>query len=152
MKKHGWAKQRTFVKTPNNGKPAIRFEVANLVEIDCPAEFKNYTNGWHLNKSFIPGEDIQVAAVIDDGLTTGFFKQMSNCSWELFEQYCFHLLRVIGIHDIHALPREAQQGKADGFFRFHSLHNIYSIVSHIHFFFLFLFCVQLETKKNKEKS
>ncbi len=118
-------KTKNFRKDSNNGKPAIRFEVTDLVEIDCPIEYRNYTNGWHLNKSFVQGENIQFAAVIDNGLTPAFFEQMSNCSWELFEQHCFHLLRVIGIHDIHTLPRQAQQGKADGFFRFHSLTVIY---------------------------
>lgn len=81
----------------------------------------------------MPGENIQVTAMIDDCLTPGFFKQSSNCSWELFEQHCFHLLRAIGIHDIHTLPRQAQQGKADGFFRFHSLTIIYDATLETHF-------------------
>lgn len=118
-------KTKNFRKDSNNGKPAIRFEVADLVEIDCPVEYRNFTNGWHLNKSSLPGNIFEVVPIIDDGLAPGFFKQMVSCSWELFEHHCFHLLRVIGIHDIHALPREAQQGKADGFFRFHSLTVIY---------------------------
>jgi predicted phosphodiesterase len=31
---------------------------------------------------------------IDDHLIPGFFKQMSICSWILFEQYCFNSQKV----------------------------------------------------------
>ncbi len=118
-------KSKSFRPEVYNGKDAIRFDVSDLREVDCPKEFNTYINGWHLNKVTAPKEDCFVVNNIPENLQLPFFREMAICSWEIFEQHCYHLFRVIGIHDIHTLPRESQQGKADGFFRFHTLAVIY---------------------------
>src|ERR1700748_1364238 len=43
-------KAKNFRTDPNGGKPAIRFEVAELTEVDCPPIFQQFPYGWHLNK------------------------------------------------------------------------------------------------------
>jgi len=50
---------------------------------------------------------------------------MNICNSLNFEIHCFHLLRLIGIHDLHMFPQNDNRGKADGFFRFHTLSVIY---------------------------
>ncbi len=118
-------KASNFRNDPNNGNPAIRFDVSKLIEVDCPTEYKQLTSGWYLNKSVESAVISHPNKEDINGLAPDFFKQMSNCSWEQFEHHCYYLLKVIGIHDIHALPREAQHGRPDGFFRFNSLTVIY---------------------------
>lgn len=118
-------KTKNFRKDPNNGKPAIRFEVAELVEIDCPQEYKTYANGWHLNKHplALPSPIADIAQ--SNHLQPAFFNEMKNCKALTFELHCFHLLRLLGIHDILKFPQDDNRGKADGFFRFHTLSVIY---------------------------
>ena len=116
---------KNFRKDDNNGKPAIRFEVSDLQVIDCPVQFKSYSNGWHLNKetaslNFEPND-----ASVGSNLQPAFFDEMANCNWQLFEEHCFHLLRLLGIHDIHKFPQSDNRGKADGFFKFEKLSILY---------------------------
>lgn len=119
-------KTKNFRKDPNNGKPAVRFEVVELVEIDCPLEYKLYTNGWHLNKKTQPLPfSISDNFIKNNHLQPAFFNEMKSCDALTFELHCFHLLRLLGIHDIHKFPQDDNRGKADGFFRFHTLSVIY---------------------------
>lgn len=109
----------------NNGKTAIRFEVGKLKEIVCPEQYRQYSNGWHLNKveSFIFHETSELR--VNHNLQPAFFSQMATCSWQAFEEHCFHLLRLLGIHDIHKSPHSDNRGKADGFFKFEQLSILY---------------------------
>lgn len=119
-------KTKNFRKDSYNDKPAIRFEVADLKEIDCPEEFRQKPTGWYLNKSFTPlSYTAPTVQNSEDRLSPPFFKEMSNCDPFSFEMYCFQLLRLIGIHDIHKFPQDDNRGKADGFFLFKSLSVIY---------------------------
>ena len=118
-------KTKNFRKDQTNGKDAIRFDVSDLRELECPQQYKGHLNGWHLNKS------ISVAAIeikpgnTDANLQPAFFSEMAVCNWQLFEDHCFHLLRLIGIHDIHKFPQSDNRGKADGFFKLSSLSVLY---------------------------
>jgi hypothetical protein len=116
---------KNFRHDPNRGNPAIRFEVENLKEVACPNTFKSFGIGWHLNRTDKTIELSEISLHENDKMQPMFFKELQNCSFGIFERYCFHLLRLIGIHDIHAIPVQSQQGKGDGFFRFYSLVVIY---------------------------
>jgi hypothetical protein len=119
-------KSKNFRIDSTGSKTGVRFEISDLKEIVCPDEFKSYNNGWHLNRhsvAIIP--IIQQKSLINEGLKPGFFKDMENCSWEKFELHCFHLLRLLGINDIHKFPQANNKGKADGFFKIYSLTVIY---------------------------
>ena len=118
-------KSKNFRMDANGGKTGIRFEVSDLKETVCPDEFKSYTNGWHLNKSkvsFLPPTNTPVT---NENLQPSFFKEMENCSWDKFELHCFHLLRLLGINNIHKFPQASNKGKADGFFKIYTLTVIY---------------------------
>ncbi len=120
-------KSKNFRVDPNNGKTAIRFEVSDLKEVSCPDEYKNYRNGWHLNKIRINNsqDSIKKFTQTYENLQPEFFKEMESCSWEIFELNCFRLLRLLGIHDIHKFPQADNKGRADGFFKFFTLAAIY---------------------------
>jgi hypothetical protein len=109
-------KTKNFRQDLYKGNQVIRFDISDLKETSCPAEYKHYSIGWHLNKSTISGAN---------HLEPAFFEEMSNCDPLAFEQYCFYLLRLLGIHDIHKFPQNDNRGKADGFFLFNSLAVIY---------------------------
>ena len=114
-----------FRKADYKGKPAIRFEVTELKEIGCPEQYKQYSNGWHVNKTdlFISLDSPVVHT--NQNLQPVFFTEMAACNWQSFEEHCFHLLRLIGIHDIHKFPQSDNRGKADGFFKFEQLSILY---------------------------
>ncbi len=119
-------KSKHFRIDPNNGKEAIRFEISDLEEVQCPDKFKKYSEGWHLNNQsaelLFPIANTPNKA---SHLEPSFFKEMAICDAFTFELYCFHLLRLLGIHDIHKIPQDDNRGKADGFFNFHSLSVMY---------------------------
>ncbi|WP_133177493.1 hypothetical protein [Chitinophaga parva] len=93
-------------------QPAVRFEVLLQEEVVCPLDIQSHRVGWHLNKTGFP-----LATVAETGLLRPpFFSKMQNCSWNDFEQYCFYLLRSIGINDLHTIAQQSQKGQADGFF------------------------------------
>jgi len=117
-------KAKNFRRDPNGGKPAIRFEVTNLKEIDYRPGFEKYSNGWHLNKNDVILESQSVPAPALN-LQPAFFKEMENCDWGTFELYSFYLLRLLGINDINKIPQADNRGKADGFFKLSSLAVIY---------------------------
>ncbi|MGN6421656.1 MAG: hypothetical protein ACTHMC_29355 [Pseudobacter sp.] len=117
---------KNFRQDPNKGNPAIRFEVSDLKEIDCPEEYKAYTNGWHLNKQCLPSPAI-IDSIPEQHINTRplFFTAMASCDWEQFEEYTFLLLRLLGIHELHRFPQTDNRGKADGFFKLGSLSVLY---------------------------
>lgn len=104
-------KAKNFRTDSNKGKPAIRFDVSDLKEVDCPGEFKNCPLGWRLNN---PADNC-------NHLMPGFFSEMATCDWTAFENSCFHLLRLLGIHEIHQFLQDDNRGKADGFFKIGTL-------------------------------
>lgn len=114
-----------FKKDNYKGKPSIRFEVAGLKEVECPDQFKKYTNGWHLNKSDLMVIDESKEIETNLNLQPIFFNEMISCNWQSFEEHCFHLLRLLGIHELHKFPQSDNRGKADGFFKFHTLSVLY---------------------------
>jgi len=117
-------KTRNFRRDPNSGKPAIRFEVTDLKEIEYRPSFEDYSNGWHLNKNEL-SIDSQSGTEVGSNLQPAFFKEMQNCNWETFELYSFYLLRLLGINDINKVPQSDNKGKADGFFRLNSFAVFY---------------------------
>lgn len=117
---------RNFRKDTHNNKAVIRFDVSNLQEVTCPDELKKTPNGWYLNKNNISiSTSAKPAAKTEDSLHPPFLKEMETCDWPTFERHCFHLLRLLGIHDIHAFPQDNNRGMADGIFHFHTLTVIY---------------------------
>lgn len=115
-----------FRKDNYNGKPAVRFDVTELQEVVCPESYKQYGNGWHLNRLDLSIEIEETGRETENlNLQPGFFNEMASCNWQLFEEHCFHLLRLIGIHDIHKFPQSDNRGKADGFFKFQKLSILY---------------------------
>ncbi len=127
-------KSKDFRPDPNNGNPAIRFEVADLTEIDCPIPYKLYSPGWYLVKSGIsiptPASGIVQA---NEEFAPPFFKEMATCNATIFELHCYHLLRLLGIHTIHKIPATKSAGKEDGFFRFQTLSVIYDATLNTNF-------------------
>jgi hypothetical protein len=111
---------KKFLPGTYKGKPAINFVVAELKETDCPEEFKQLSNGWYLNTQ--AGTDNILSSLNQQ---PAFFAKMATCSWEEFEQCCFLLLRLLGIHEIHKFPQSNNRGKADGFFKFRTLAVLY---------------------------
>ncbi|MEI6767117.1 MAG: hypothetical protein WCM76_15905 [Bacteroidota bacterium] len=118
-------KTKNFREDSYNGIPAIRFDVSGLKEAECPKDFLNYFNGWHLNKMSFGITPEPCSQDRNDHLQPPFFKEMAACNSLTFELHCFHLLRLLGIHDIYKFPQNNNRGKADGFFRFHTLSVIY---------------------------
>jgi hypothetical protein len=113
-----------FRKDTFNEKPVIRFEVFELNEATCPVKFQQLSSGWYKNQE----KDINITPI--PGTRNGnlhplFFKEMQTCNPISFELYCYNLLRLIGIHDIHKFPQNDNRGKGDGFFIFQSLTVIY---------------------------
>ena len=125
MKKSWIGKSKNFRKDPNNGKEAIRFEVSDLKEVSCPTPYKNYKEGWHLNKSSLFSGTSAFVTTSNQNLQPSFFSEMSTCNWQLFEEHCFYLLRLLGIHELHKFPQSDNRGKADGFFKFSTLSVLY---------------------------
>lgn len=114
-----------FRKDNYKGKPAIRFEVSELKEVACPEHYKSFGNGWHINNDNLFAGSEQLVVDTNQNLQPPFFKEMATCSWQLFEEHCFHLLRLLGIHELHKFPQSDNRGKADGFFKFSTLSVLY---------------------------
>lgn len=116
-------KSNNFRSEVYKEKKAIRFDISELREFDCPPALRSYSAGWHLYKQE-SGIAISTENLVSD-LQPSFFQKIDSCNAETFELYCFQLLRLIGIHDLHYIPKDDNRGKADGFFRFHTLAVIY---------------------------
>ncbi|WP_230144111.1 MULTISPECIES: hypothetical protein [unclassified Pedobacter] len=115
---------KNFRKTYYKTKDAIRFDVADLVEVDCPMEYKTLKNGWH--KNWANSNYLSVNNSSTNGLLEpGFFAEMKNCGWEEFESFSFVLLKLLGINNIHKYSSLDNRGKADGFFKFQNLSVLY---------------------------
>lgn len=101
---------------------AVRFEVSGLQELECPREFRTLKSGWYFKEGHVTEP-----ASNDEGslLDPPFFALMEGCSWQQFEEYCFMLLKLIGIHELHQFSQYDNRGKADGFFKFEGLSVLY---------------------------
>ena len=118
-------KSKNFRKDLYKGRDAIRFDVSDLRPVDCPPEYKDITIGWHANKF---NEDTSISE--KSYLLPPFISDMETCPWQTFELYCSFLLRLLGLHDLHAISPKANGGKPDGFFKFHILAVIYDASLH----------------------
>lgn len=115
-----------FRKDSYKDLPAIRFDLSELQEVECPVAWQNMPNGWHLSaKEKQQAPTPPAEKTIDNLFLPGFINEMESCTAMVFEMHCYRLLRLLGIHDIHKFPQDDNRGKADGFFRFHSLSVIY---------------------------
>jgi hypothetical protein len=111
-----------FRKDKYKGKDCIRFDVSDLIPTNSPKAYFEMPLGWHK----WPTSDTQSKKISQEHDTyPRFFNLIHTCGWEDFENYCYILLRLLGIHDIHRFPQNDNRGKADGFFRFESLTVIY---------------------------
>lgn len=119
-------KSKGFRADNYKGKPAIRFEISDLVTTECPEGYKLYSSGWWAREpnGFVPGnQSIAEKASI---LEPPFFKDLaSTTDWKSFEQYCFLLLKLLGIHNIERYLSSDNRGKGDGIFIFNNLVVIY---------------------------
>lgn len=133
-------KSGNFRKDFYKDEKAVRFDVYDLKSIRCPKEYSAYPIGWHLSISAEKLEKAMtkevkkaknVSHVVssvppkDHFLEPPFFADMAKCDWANFELYCFYLLRLIGVNDIHKYPQDNNRGRADGFFKFKSLSVLY---------------------------
>ncbi len=129
----------------------IWFNVHIKSTITCPEKYTTLTQGWHLD-----ADD----ALITDAEKTHeppFFSKMDFNTWEEFEDNTFHLLRLIGIHNIHRYSRKNQKGLPDGFFKFGRMAVIYDCTIDPNFESkkstqIDNFCSQLEKNKIKTEA
>jgi len=85
----------------------ISFEVKNLESYDKPCHFNVEKLGWYQ----VEGGYFSKSKNIYE---PDFFKAMEKTtSAKEFEEYCFYLLKLIGIHNIHKIIDQA--GRSDGF-------------------------------------
>ncbi|MFN0150836.1 MAG: hypothetical protein ACKVU1_09050 [bacterium] len=89
------------------------------------SEYENLDSGWH-EVSAPAGGSTGVTHSADAPLRPPFFNTMATTTdFREFEDLCWKLLRVIGIHCAYRFPPEDQAGRADGFFKFGNLAVIY---------------------------
>ena len=127
------------VRHQDNYKKCVWFKVNLQKEVTdlIPAGLQEIPLGWH---KYNPGEHdapdsdhprrqktlpVHKSPITLNNFTPSFFSQMAECKWQDFEIYCFHLLQLLGIIDIHRFPNTEQQGKADGFFKIGGLSILY---------------------------
>ena len=97
----------------------ISFNVNLESEIECPAEYKGYTEGWYLE------EDYEKFKKDYDKFSPSFFSELKNTSdWSKFEEYVYSLIKCLGISDVYRFP-QPQKGEADGFFLFEKIVVLY---------------------------
>lgn len=125
-------KTGNFRKDQFNEQAAIRFDILEIQEIKCPTDFLNTPTGWHLAPP-IQETTPTTASKTSNPLLPSFIEEMESCDPFTFELRCYQLLRLVGIHDIHKFPQDDNRGKADGFFRFHSLSVIYDATLELNF-------------------
>lgn len=100
-----------------NNNACLRFDVSIKEAIDCPTKYKKMPLGWHAVQDVVANETVTTNS--SDELTPPFFNTvLQTKDWASFEQHVYHLLRVLGIHDIYKYPQNDNRGKADGFFKF----------------------------------
>jgi len=84
-------------------------------EITCPEKYRNYSEGWYCEENILVEQE-------DTVFEPSFFKILNTTnSWKDFEEYTFHLLKLLGLHETYKFHYESQAGKADGFFVFKNL-------------------------------
>ena len=98
-------------------KPAVQFNVDIQREIACPEKHSNYSEGWYCEENILVEQEDT-----DTVFEPSFFKILNTTnSWKDFEEYTFHLLKLLGLHETYKFHYESQAGKADGFFVFKNL-------------------------------
>lgn len=99
----------------------IGFKFDLREEIRVPPEYANLKEGWHLFEDNAPA-----ISDFESRLSPPFFKTLLSSSWQdpyEFEEDCFLLLKLLGIHEIHRFTE--QKGQSDGFFKIRSLAVVY---------------------------
>jgi hypothetical protein len=78
------------------------------------------------NGKYTVSENGGITEQATDDLTPAFFNSLMQTNDPVsFEKYCFYLLRVLGIHDIHR-PANHAGADAHGFFKFRTLSVVYT--------------------------
>lgn len=113
-----------FRSVDKGNSKTISFEVFDLIEMDCAEELKNLKSGWY---EYPDNETVNLE------LEPPFFQKMEDCSWIDFEAYCFLLLRLLGVHNLHRHPQDDNRGRADGFFTFGTLSVVYDATTNPEF-------------------
>ena len=99
----------------------IHFKFKLAREIEPPKEYEHLGEGWHIIE-----ERAEPVSSFESKLSPPFFRNLLDPGWEdydEFEEYCFLLLKLVGIHEIHRFTE--QSGKSDGFFRIRGLTVVY---------------------------
>ena len=99
----------------------VNFKLKLSREIPIPVEYKNLREGWHLFEGSLPAMSDYEAKI-----SPPFFKKLQDPGWQdydEFEEDCFLLLKLIGIHETHRFTE--QKGQSDGFFKIRSLAVVY---------------------------
>lgn len=99
----------------------IGFKFDLIEEVEVPPEYANLKEGWHVFEDGAP-----VISDFESKLSPPFFKKMLDSGWQdpyEFEEDCFLLLKLLGIHEIHRFTE--QKGQSDGFFKIRSLAVVY---------------------------
>ena len=107
-----WEGTISDVRVVEEEKKKIYFRVHLEREIPVPEKYAEYDSGWYVDREE------------DELLIPSFFRILKTTrDWKTFEEYTYHLLKLLGINNIVKL--EDQSGKADGFFRIGNLAVIY---------------------------
>lgn len=109
-----------FEKINRGGKDRFYFVVKIEKEIQCPAKYLDYTEGWYPDEGFNESEEVE--KILDPKF---FYELKTTLNWQQFEKYTYYLLRCLGIHTTHRFGLRKQRGKADGFFKFSNLAVLY---------------------------
>lgn len=108
-----------------NSGDKIEFTLSINREIECPAEYTRYTEGWYGCPEKQPFESNSTPKPSDKLIPAFMSRLATTDNWEIFENDSFILLKCLGINDIHKFNQNDQRGKADGFFTFCGMSVLY---------------------------
>jgi len=101
---------------------AIYFKVAIDHEISVPAKYQTFREGWYIDADVKQYTDVYESPDIDPA----FFATIRNCRiGQDFEHKVFHLLKIVGFHDVYQFDPSDQAGRPDGFIKFEGLAILY---------------------------
>lgn len=124
--KMAWKGHVYDIREDKNEKK-IYFKVYIEKEITpCPVEYLDYSEGWYLLD-----EETDIEA--KNSFEPPFMTEIYSNSPQEFEDNVFHMLKLMGIHNIHKYDRTQQAGKADGFFKFENIVVIYDATLNTNF-------------------
>lgn len=119
----GWKGRVEAIEPPEKGSGLIYFKPGLTAELE-PEEYGKYRGrdaGWY--------EVPDVSAPGNDGerlLLPHLFTELAGVKDHAqFEDLTYHALRLLGIHRSHQFPRDQQDGKGDGLFRFKNVLVVY---------------------------